>query len=77
MASGDRSAEVRAISAPTLVLHGRDDPLIPLKNGEDTAAKIRGAQLHVINGMGHDLAPGVVAELLKRVLPFLATHRAD
>jgi pimeloyl-ACP methyl ester carboxylesterase len=77
MASGDRSDEVRAISAPTLVLHGRDDPLVPLKNGEDTAAKIRGAQLHVIDGMGHDLAPGVVTELLGRVLAFVATHDTD
>jgi pimeloyl-ACP methyl ester carboxylesterase len=74
MASGDRSDEVRAIAVPTLVLHGRDDPLVPLKNGEDTAAKVRGAQLQVIDGMGHDLAPGVVAELLKYLLPFLDTN---
>ncbi|MGL4231951.1 MAG: alpha/beta fold hydrolase [Casimicrobium sp.] len=77
MASGDRSEEVRAIAVPTLVLHGRDDPLVPLKNGEDTAAKIRGAQLQVIDGMGHDLAPGVVIELLKRVVPFLQQSRAS
>jgi pimeloyl-ACP methyl ester carboxylesterase len=76
MASGDRSAEVRAIKAPTLVLHGRDDPLVPLKNGEDTAAKIQGARFQIIDGMGHDLAPGVVVELLKHLVPFLAeqTH---
>jgi pimeloyl-ACP methyl ester carboxylesterase len=71
LASGDRSAEVRAISVPTLVLHGRDDPLVPLKNGEDTAQKIRGAKFHAIAGMGHDLAPGVVVELMKHVKPFL------
>jgi pimeloyl-ACP methyl ester carboxylesterase len=71
MASGDRSHEVRAIEVPTLVLHGRDDPLVPLKNGEDTAAKIRGSKFQAIDGMGHDLAPGVVAELLKYMMPFL------
>jgi pimeloyl-ACP methyl ester carboxylesterase len=77
MASGDRSEEVRAITVPTLVLHGRDDPLVPLKNGEDTAAKIRGAQLQVIDGMGHDLAPGVVDELQKYLLPFLSAYADD
>jgi pimeloyl-ACP methyl ester carboxylesterase len=74
MASGDRSTEVRAIKAPTLVLHGRDDPLVPLKNGNDTAAKIRGARMEIIDGMGHDLAPGVVTELTKHLVPFLAEH---
>ncbi|TAG00726.1 MAG: alpha/beta fold hydrolase [Betaproteobacteria bacterium] len=76
MASGDRSDELRAITAPTLVLHGREDPLVPLKNGEDTAAKIKGAKFEVIDGMGHDLAPGVVTELMKRVMPFLASAGA-
>ncbi len=71
LASGDRSDEVRAITVPTLVLHGRDDPLIPVKNGEDTAAKIQGSTLHVIDGMGHDLAPGVVVRLMKLIVPFL------
>jgi pimeloyl-ACP methyl ester carboxylesterase len=75
MASGDRSAEVRAIKAPTLVLHGRDDPLVPLKNGEDTAAKIRNARFQIIDGMGHDLAPGVVVELQRYLIPFLMEQR--
>jgi pimeloyl-ACP methyl ester carboxylesterase len=71
LASGDRSAEVRKIAAPTLVLHGRDDPLIPVEHGRDTAAKIRDAELQVIDGMGHDFAPGVVDELTQRITPFL------
>jgi pimeloyl-ACP methyl ester carboxylesterase len=69
MASGDRSAEVKRITAPTLVIHGRDDPLVPLKNGEDTASKIAGSELTVIDGMGHDLGPLHV--LIERILPFL------
>lgn len=77
MSSGDRSDEVRRIKVPTLVLHGRDDPLVPVKNGQDTAAKIQGAAMHVIDGMGHDLAPGVVRELMKFVEPFLARAGAD
>ena len=60
VASGDRSAELEKITAPTLVLHGADDPLVPLAHGEDTARKIKGASLKVLPGMGHDLPPGVV-----------------
>jgi pimeloyl-ACP methyl ester carboxylesterase len=71
MASGDRSDEVRRITAPSLVLHGRADPLVPMQHGEDTARKIRGARLEIIDGMGHDFATGVVANLIERIVPFL------
>jgi pimeloyl-ACP methyl ester carboxylesterase len=77
MASGDRSDEVRSIKVPTLVIHGRDDPLVPLKNGEDTATKIIGASLEIIDGMGHDLATGVVVAILPKLLPFLAAQRSQ
>jgi pimeloyl-ACP methyl ester carboxylesterase len=56
LASGDRSKDLAAIRAPTLVLHGDRDPLVPLAGGKDTAAKIPGAKLRVIEGMGHDMA---------------------
>lgn len=56
LASGDRSKDLAAIRAPTLVLHGDRDPLVPLAGGKDTAAKIPGARLKVIEGMGHDMA---------------------
>jgi pimeloyl-ACP methyl ester carboxylesterase len=69
MASGDRSVEVRKISAPTLVIHGKDDPLVPLKNGEDTAKKITGSEYMEVDGMGHDLA--VLPVLIERIVPFL------
>lgn len=67
LASGDRRREVRTIAAPTLVIHGADDPLVPVAAGRDTARCIRGAQLLVVKGMGHDLAPGVQAILLDAV----------
>lgn len=54
-ASGNRSGVVRAITVPTLVIHGRDDPLLPLAHGEETARLIAGAKLRVVDGMGHDL----------------------
>ena len=58
-ASGDRRPKVRTITAPTVVLHGADDPLVPVEGGRDTAASIAGAELRVIPGMGHDLPPSL------------------
>lgn len=54
IANGDRSALLATIKVPTLVLHGADDPLIPAACGRDVAEKINGAELRLINGMGHD-----------------------
>ena len=54
-ASGSRKQALQAIRVPTLVIHGREDPLVPLAAAEDTAAAVPGAQLLVIDGMGHDL----------------------
>ena len=54
-ADGNRSALLGAIKAPTQIIHGQEDPLVPVAAGHDLAAKIGGAQLDVIGGMGHDL----------------------
>ncbi len=51
---GDRRDRLRRITAPTLVIHGREDPLVPLAGGIDTAEHIPGARLEVIEGMGHN-----------------------
>ena len=59
LASGDRRALLRQITAPTLVIHGADDPLVPVAAGIDTARNIDGAQLKIIPGMGHDFAPAL------------------
>jgi proline iminopeptidase len=59
LASGDRRPLLARITAPTLVIHGADDPLVPVAAGIDTARHIRGAQLKVIPGMGHDFAPAL------------------
>jgi pimeloyl-ACP methyl ester carboxylesterase len=54
-AAGNRTRELRAVRAPTLVIHGADDPLIPPSGGRATAQAIPGADLLVLAGMGHDL----------------------
>jgi proline iminopeptidase len=69
LASGDRRKQLARITAPTLVIHGRDDPLVPLAAGVDTARHIRGARLEVIAGMGHDFPPALqpaVVDLITR-----------
>jgi pimeloyl-ACP methyl ester carboxylesterase len=55
IASGDRRPLLRNIAAPTVVLHGREDPLIRVQCGEDVARNIPRADLYVIDGIGHDL----------------------
>ncbi|MBV8661648.1 MAG: alpha/beta hydrolase, partial [Hyphomicrobiales bacterium] len=53
MASGSRKAALAKVTAPSLVIHGADDPLVALAAGEDTAASIPGAKLVVFERMGH------------------------
>jgi pimeloyl-ACP methyl ester carboxylesterase len=55
LASGDRTRELGRITAPTQVVHGTADRLVPPRAGRDTAAAIPGARLELIDGMGHDL----------------------
>jgi pimeloyl-ACP methyl ester carboxylesterase len=76
-ADSQRADALRTLRCPTLVLHGRADPLVPYACGEDTAKRIPGAQLAGIEGMGHDLAPGVVTALMPHLLPFLAKHSSS
>jgi pimeloyl-ACP methyl ester carboxylesterase len=68
-ADSQRAAALSKLSVPTLVVHGKADPLVPFACGEDTARRIPGATLSLIDGMGHDLAPGVVDRLLPLLIP--------
>ncbi|MFI5728675.1 alpha/beta fold hydrolase [Kribbella sp. NPDC051587] len=61
-AATDRRTGLRAVSVPTLVIHGEADPLIPVAAGRDTAESIPGARLLLIPGMGHDLAPQLLSQ---------------
>lgn len=67
IANGDRRLLLASIKVPTLVIHGADDPLIPVEGGEDTARVIPGARLLIINGMGHDMPKGVWAEIVDAI----------
>jgi len=56
----DRRPKLRMIRIPTVVLHGAEDPLVPLEGGQDTAANIPGAELRIVPGMGHDLPAALI-----------------
>ena len=74
MSDDDRHELLPDITCPTLVIHGREDPLLPLPCGEDTARRIPGAQLRVIDGMGHDIPPGLLQQFLPDLIEFLHEH---
>lgn len=67
LASPDRATALAGVTAPTLVVHGASDPLVTLPGGEATAAAVPGAELWVVEGMGHDLPAAVLPELFTRV----------
>ncbi len=67
----DRAAHLPRVSSPTLVLHGVDDPLVPHSHGEDTARRIPGACLVSVPGMGHDMPPEPVRQMLAALIPHL------
>lgn len=75
MSDTDRHTLLPRITCPTLVIHGTADPLVPLACGQDTARRIPGAQLEVIEGMGHDWPPGLLPLWLRVLLPHLAAAR--
>ena len=76
-ADSQRAAALSRITVPTLVVHGKADSLVPFACGEDTARRIPGARLSLIDGMGHDLAPGVVDRLLPLMIPHFEAANAS
>jgi len=67
VASGSRREALAQVHVPTLVIHGADDPLIPVEGGVDTARSIPGAELLIIEGMGHDLPRGVCPQVIDAI----------
>ena len=58
LAQGNRKPALASVKVPALVIHGTQDPLVSVEGGKDTAKAIPGAQLMLIEGMGHDLPHG-------------------
>lgn len=70
MDDGDRRKRLKQVRVPSLVIHGVDDPLVPVEGGRDTAAHIPGAKLLEVPGMGHDLP----LELVETIASAVAEH---
>jgi pimeloyl-ACP methyl ester carboxylesterase len=68
LASRDRTAQLRTITAPTLVIHGTKDRLVRPSGGKATAKAIPGARLMMIEGMGHDLPRGAWDQLIDGIV---------
>ena len=67
IASPDRTAGLRSVSVPTLVIHGEADPLIDVSGGRATADAVPGAELLIIPGMGHDLPQALHAKVVDAI----------
>jgi pimeloyl-ACP methyl ester carboxylesterase len=67
VASGNRTRGLAALRVPALVIHGTADPLVPVAAGRDTAAAIPGAQLLLIEGMGHSFPREVWATIIDAI----------
>ncbi len=72
LADGDRTARLAGVRAPTLVIHGADDPLIDVGEGRATAAAVAGSRLVVLEDMAHDLPAALVPRLLEEIAQHLA-----
>lgn len=70
----ERFQRLPEVAVPTVVVHGDDDPLVPVSSGIELAESIPGAELRLVPGLGHDIPDAVVPQLLDAVLA--ATGRA-
>ena len=65
--SYNRTSELNKITIPTLVIHGNDDPLVPVECGIDTANAINNSNLWIIDGMGHDFPYELLDQFVDRI----------
>lgn len=72
VAADPRHELLAKLRVPALVIHGADDPLIPVEGGKDTAASIPGAELVIVPGMAHDFTNALVPVYLKHIGDFVS-----
>jgi pimeloyl-ACP methyl ester carboxylesterase len=76
-ATGDRREQLKGVTAPTIVIHGEADPLVPVEGGRDTAAHIPGAEIVTFPGMGHDLPPVLWDKIIDAIVSVTVRARAS
>ncbi len=67
-AAGDRTAALAGVTVPTVVIHGTADRMCHPSGGRATATAVPGARLELVEGMGHDLPPGVWPRLVEAIV---------
>ncbi|ASM74988.1 MULTISPECIES: alpha/beta fold hydrolase [Roseobacteraceae] len=67
LAAGDRRDRLAKLDLPALVIHGADDPLVPVEAGRDTAASVPGARLLEIPGMGHNIPRALEVKIAEAI----------
>lgn len=66
-ATGNRKPALQSVKIPTLVMHGKADPLVPVEGGIDTHEAIAGSRLVLFDGMGHSLAEALWPDIVKAI----------
>jgi pimeloyl-ACP methyl ester carboxylesterase len=74
LASGDRTAALKSVTTPTLVIHGDADPLVRVDGGKATAAAIPYATLLIMPSMGHSLPKALWPRLIDSIANHARTH---
>jgi pimeloyl-ACP methyl ester carboxylesterase len=74
LADSDRAEMLHLIRAPSLVVHGTHDPLVPIECGRDTHRRILGSVWVEIEHMAHDLSDKLTPVLMPHLLSFLKSH---
>jgi len=77
VASADRRPKLAGITAPTVVIHGDADPLVPVEGGRDTAANVPGAELRIVPGMGHDFPPALYETIADGIMRAVERSKAS
>jgi pimeloyl-ACP methyl ester carboxylesterase len=72
IASGDRVELLKKIKVPTLVLHGEEDPLLPVECGRDVARLVPGAEIETWPGWAHDFPKALIPKVIDRITAFCA-----
>jgi pimeloyl-ACP methyl ester carboxylesterase len=67
-ATGSLKGLLRGIRAPTLLIHGSDDPLIPARRSQQLHRGIRGSKLMILNPMGHNLPRPLIPRMIDAIV---------
>lgn len=77
LASGPRTRLLAKIKIPSLILHGAEDPLIPMPAAIDLGRRISGSRVEIIPGLGHDLPDAVMPRIADSLIRHFQTGRAQ